>query len=189
MAADAPDWERVVVVISGGGVSDAPDWQRTVTGPGGSSVGGYASLTGAGETSTPGELDQAGPFQVVNTVGAPGIDLVDISTAGISLTCLGAGKLLLTAGGGGGFAATDNGSGGDMSIEASTGDIVLIGGAGVNLQVLPTGLELNYPLSFGSGTPAVSGVPTVSGSKAGNAALASLLTALATFGLVVDATT
>ena len=40
MAVDAPDWERVVALISGGAVSDAPDWQRTVTGPGAAPVGG-----------------------------------------------------------------------------------------------------------------------------------------------------
>jgi hypothetical protein len=32
---DAPDWQRVITIKSGGGLTDAPDWERIVTGPGG----------------------------------------------------------------------------------------------------------------------------------------------------------
>lgn len=40
MASDAPDWQKVLVLQSGGTVSDAPDWQRVATGPGSSPLGG-----------------------------------------------------------------------------------------------------------------------------------------------------
>lgn len=33
---DAPDFQTVVVVVSGGTPTDTPDWERQVTGPGGS---------------------------------------------------------------------------------------------------------------------------------------------------------
>jgi hypothetical protein len=32
---DSPDWQNIITLISGGGVTDAPDWQEVVTGPGG----------------------------------------------------------------------------------------------------------------------------------------------------------
>lgn len=81
MAQDAPDWQRVVNVTAGPGMTDAPDWERVVVGPGGGSVGGgYASLTGAGETSTPGDLKQIGGFVVDDSQGH-----------GISLGAAGAG--------------------------------------------------------------------------------------------------
>ena len=38
--ADSPDWQRLVVITSGGGLTDAPDWQRVVTGPGANPVPG-----------------------------------------------------------------------------------------------------------------------------------------------------
>ena len=50
---------------------------------------GYASLTGAGETATPGALVQAGPFTVENTAAfgsGTGIDLKDTGDAGILIT-------------------------------------------------------------------------------------------------------
>lgn len=41
MAMDSPDWQNIITLTSGGGVSDAPDWQTVVTGPGGTQpVGG-----------------------------------------------------------------------------------------------------------------------------------------------------
>jgi hypothetical protein len=65
-----------------------------------------------------------------------------------------------------------------VSIDAGTGEALrLSGGAGVRLF---------NNLGF-YGATAIS-KPTVSGSKAGNAALGSLLTALATLGLVTDST-
>lgn len=54
-------------------------------------------------------------------------------------------------------------------------------------QLLPKVGGITGPIGF-QGSPAIS-KPTVTGAKAGNAALADLLTTLATYGLIVDATT
>ena len=43
-------------------------WLNNLSAP--TSSGGYASLTGPGETTTPGALTQLGPFTVVDTAGA-----------------------------------------------------------------------------------------------------------------------
>lgn len=64
MASDAPDYQTVIVIVPPGTSTDCPDWQHQVTGPGGTGVGGYASLTGPGETSTDGALYQTGAFYV-----------------------------------------------------------------------------------------------------------------------------
>lgn len=42
---DAPDWQRIVQLISGGTLTDAPDWERVVTGPGGAALGGVTWST------------------------------------------------------------------------------------------------------------------------------------------------
>jgi len=39
---DAPDFQEIVHIQTGGALSDAPDWQRNVTGPGGGIVQGFA---------------------------------------------------------------------------------------------------------------------------------------------------
>lgn len=85
MASDAPDWQKVIVIVSGGTVTDAPDWERVVTGPGGGFVGGYASMTGTGATNPAGKLHQTGPFEVTD----PNADLVfsvDALTGEIDMT-------------------------------------------------------------------------------------------------------
>jgi hypothetical protein len=38
-ATDAPDWQTIITLQSGGAVTDAPDWTDVVTGPGGTPVG------------------------------------------------------------------------------------------------------------------------------------------------------
>lgn len=89
----APDFAYTVVQVTHVGAG-APDFQRVVVGPGGASVGGYASLTGPGETATPGDLDQEGGFTVNDSgtginlnspVGGGGITLDEHSGAGINL--------------------------------------------------------------------------------------------------------
>lgn len=87
------------------------------------------------------------------------------------------------------------GYGGSIIIQAGLG-----GGAGVDgevslgVQSLGTGVTVStasiggaIALGFFGGTPAAK--PTVTGSRGGNAALASLLTALATLGLITNNTT
>ncbi len=73
MTKDSPDFQLTITVDTVA-PNDSPDWQITAVGPGGASVGGYKSLTGPGETATPGDLTQAGGFTVNDTVG-DGIEL------------------------------------------------------------------------------------------------------------------
>jgi hypothetical protein len=96
VATDVEDWQKVVTVVpSFVPGTDVPDWETVVVGPGGGSVGGYASLTGPGETATPGDLDQEGGFTVhdvngdgifleagSNGTGSGGLYLANNSTAG-----------------------------------------------------------------------------------------------------------
>jgi hypothetical protein len=64
VSADFEDWTRGLELVTDD-MSDFPDWTvaAQVTGGGG---GGYASLTGDGQTDTPGELDQAGRFTITD---------------------------------------------------------------------------------------------------------------------------
>jgi hypothetical protein len=63
------------------------------------------------------------------------------------------------------------------------------GGGGIilNPNATPTDVTLNLPATAGT-LVATTGI-TVTGARGGNAALASLLTALATSGLITDGTT
>ncbi len=61
----------------------------------------YESLTGAGESATPGALVQAGPFMVRNTAAfgsGTGIDLLDTGDAGILITNNGTNSTYASAG-------------------------------------------------------------------------------------------
>lgn len=115
---DAPDWQNVVTVVSGG-VTDAPDWQQIVAGPGGTAVGGYASLTGPGQTTTPGRLTQAGEL-IINNVSS-GFILFISGTGTSSILCTsGSGGTALNSSGQVNFHATSAaGSGNQMTIEVS----------------------------------------------------------------------
>ena len=64
------------------------------------------------------------------------------------------------------------------------GTVVLVGGLELNGDLNMNGHEVTVASQFESSPP-----PVVSGSKSGNAALASLITALASLGLIVDKTT
>ena len=75
-------------------------------------------------------------------------------------------------------AQTIGGSGSDGT---STLEVTHTGSSGL------AGVQFNCPVGFNSTAPIAK--PTVTGSKAGNAALASLITALASLGLVTDSTT
>ncbi len=145
-----------------------------------------------------------------------GINLVGHGLGGIHLTESTAGHIALTANGTGGVSLTDNGTGGIGITAASSGGITMLAGnsgltsptgvsiteagagagTGVTIQSnlrsvdIEAGAKLSLnanQLSFFSATG--TGKPTITGSKGGNAALASLLTALAGFGLIVDSTT
>jgi hypothetical protein len=69
VTAGAPDFQYTVTSVLTVGAG-APDFQRVIVGPGGTSVGGYASLTGPGQTATPGDLTQAGGLEVDAPAGS-----------------------------------------------------------------------------------------------------------------------
>jgi hypothetical protein len=83
--------------------------------------------------------------------------------------------------------ATDGTNNGQVNIDHTGVEIKTVGAADVtidparNIKMSGTGLGF-------FGTPAIA-KPTVSGSKGGNAALTSLITALANYGLITDSTT
>ncbi len=174
--------------LSQGGIQEltSMDGSVTITDPFGpitdlSATGGggthYASLIGVGQTVTPGALSQSGAFSVI--LGASGtalssglaVQLLDHSTAGYGIT------VSSTNG-------TVNVSGNVAIISGTLGaEVFSHGSAGVVIAAL--GDRLNF---FGqTGGPA--GRPTVTGSRSGNAALASLLTALASMNLIGDGST
>jgi len=149
------------------------------------SAGGvYASLTGPGQASTPGKLTQLGDFTVADNTGAgSGISLTTGSTAVLPIF-LAANDGILNGNMAG---ITLSGSGtGSANIQAGHG-------SGANIAVTATGtatgaIQLNAPrIGFFGGATAVK--QTANGSRSANVALASLLTALSTAGLITDATT
>lgn len=166
----------------------------------------YASLTGPGETVTPGKLTQAGDF-TVNAAEGGGIHLNDISSgdlAGIALVETGEAAIVLVA-----SDALDKDLGGIVAIEGANqvsvtaGDgtqLVLTGGVNPNNAVLGAsgitqvygvdstviGFSILSAIGFFGGGGGVKAV--VTGSKGGNAALASLITYLASLDLLVDGT-
>lgn len=175
MTQDAPDWQRVVTVVTA--VSgDAPDWERVVVGPGGVPIGsGYASLTGAGETVTPGDLDQEGGFVVnVPVASSTGLQLSNESPIEVVVNDNSGYGIVIDEGGGGidgGIQLIDHGGGGITLTDNGAGGLVF---------------QSNFMSFF---TNPVVAQPTVTGSRGGNAALASLLTALNALGLIIDSST
>jgi hypothetical protein len=120
-----------------------------------------------------------GRLDVLNTITATGPGGLNLIGA---LGAPAASMILNNNADGGGHAQIKLGASGSVfAVTNSSGDnVLLMGGSGdVNLQ---GGLGL-------FGTPAVSSKPSVTGSRGGNPALASLLTALASYGLVTDSTT
>jgi hypothetical protein len=87
MTQDSPDFQLTITVETMA-PDDSPDWQITAVGPGGVSVGGYKSLTGPGQTATPGDLTQAGGFTVDDSEGH-GIDLTSPGDVGVQSNVVG----------------------------------------------------------------------------------------------------
>lgn len=150
-----------------------------------SSGGGtYASLTGPGQTVTPGKLTQLGDFTVSdNGTTGTGISFSTGSTAALPIF-LSANDGLV---GGNVASITLSGSGtGDVAIQAGTG-----GGAVIHVTAsgtAPGTIALDAPkLGFFGGSPVAKQI--ANGSRGGNAALTSLLAGLATAGLITDSTT
>ena len=148
--ADNPDFQTTVTVTFTPPTADNPDWQQTITGPGGVPVGGggYASLTGPGQSATPGELDQAGAFQAFDTTPGGssmlldtvnGIELIDNSSTGIVLQ-ESTGPIAIQA---------QTGSSG-VTIDSESAE-TFIGGAGVNIQAGAPGVLSHFLFTGESG--------------------------------------
>lgn len=240
---DSPDYQETAVTVSAtGDTPDAPDYQRVVVGPGAVPIGGgYKSLTGDGETTTPGDLTQAGGL-TVDVSSDMGVAVTNSGAGAITLDNKGVGPIKLVNTAGGGIVLDDEGEGLTLNAAANAsltagGALTITGGGGsvwtttgsltigdTNLQDLDlvaeasssvmhmraddiyigtqydfkvagtieigdtsggTETTINFPMGFGTSASR----QTVTGSKGGNAALASLLTALQTYGLIVDSTT
>jgi len=147
-----------------------------------SSSGGYDSLTGAGETATPGALVQAGPF-TVNAGASPGVTFNAAQSTGYGFTvdCTASAGILLEQAVGGSGCEIRMAPGG-ASMDLICPGAISITAWGTNEPITLTSAKLGF---FG-GPNGTQQTPT--GSRGGNAALASLLTALAAYGLIVDGT-
>jgi len=138
-------------------------------------------------------IDNAGAFRggtgTTGTTGGAGASVTLAGgTGGAGSTTNGAGGAITISGGAVGGGAGTGGSSGSVAIKAgnpgtgSGGSVQIQNSSGLaRIQVNDIGIGF-----FGGTTTAK---PTVTGSRGGNAALASLLTALATLGLLTDSTT
>lgn len=97
------------------------------------------------------------------------------------------GQMLFSSGSGSGIFFA---SGGVFSVTAPSGINMGVTTGPINLKVANANiLSIGVGPTLGMFGSVGTGQPTITGSKGGNTALASLITALAAFGLVIDATT
>lgn len=180
--------------------------------------GGYASLTGPGEATSPGDLTQAGGFEVdipstdpngftVSNNSANFTQFINLdataqflvnNSVGGPVRLLGnnlAGAIQLLAGLNG-KVTIDGQLGGTTLVQGPVvhitgvelaGSSVVINGAGAPGTEVVGSLQIDNQIGFYGTTPI--NQRTVIGSRGGNAALASLLSQLAAYGLIVDGTT
>ena len=124
----------------------------------------------------------------VGLTGAAGVTLTD--TSGIF-----SGGIILTSDNTStGIQILTTASGGRILLDSSLYDIQLSAASNITLDsgtlvILSgtTGVQINSDVGFFGTTPVAQ--PTITGSRGGNAALASLLTALADYGLIIDSST
>lgn len=137
-------------------------------------AGAYASLTGPGETTTPGALTQIGDFTVEESGGLTFFALVggQFFVQATLIDMASTGGVIVDDTSSTGFQFGEAGSGPISFDNAGTGGIIFNGGSG----------------GIGFAGTAVA-YPTITGSRGGNVALANLLTALAGLGLITDSTT
>jgi hypothetical protein len=182
-------------------VDGAPDWQRVVTGPGGGSVGsGYASLTGAGELTTPGALTQLGGFTVTDHSDG-GVTLQETGIAQIAITTVDTEIDIVT--GVGPLAKIKVQAGADLDLSAA-GDINLVTanvvqiGSQINLDTLLINIaggafaQLGFYGNPGAQIQSITGALSTVADPAAQAVLTSIIAALAVahgVGLVLDTTT
>jgi hypothetical protein len=159
--------------------------------------GGYASLTGPGESITPGMLTQLGAFTVTDTDVSHGITLSTTGSTFVATSTNGANSSSVTLNGG---TATMTGTGVVSVTSSGTGSTHIGSAVGVVVQapgvsIIGSGSPAAVEICRGSGDKlvffATNGAfqQTIVGSRGGNVALANLLTALQDYGLVLDSTT
>lgn len=141
---DFADWTHgITIVESGAPMTDFADWTIPVeVVPGGGGTG-YASLTGNGETHTPGNLTQEGGLSVFDTigggfvVGATGV--IDIETTNgnpVKLVNNGTGGTTIHSSGSGPVTILADGNSGGVQVKANNGsgtnfvDIQAVGNGG-----------------------------------------------------------
>jgi hypothetical protein len=123
-------------------------WCNNVVAP----AAGYASLTGPGQTVTPGELDQAGSFWVnadpggwfgvYSSVSGAGSFIMNTAVGdGITMSIPTSGTITLSTAGNANTAISDTGSGGITIISVFAGVLVAAEGATLTLQA-GTGIQL-----------------------------------------------
>lgn len=143
MPSDSPDWQEVANITAAAAMSDGPDWQLVITPAGGGSFGGYASLTGPGQTASPGALTQQGGL----TVNDPNGDGVTVQSEGfVTIIAESADSVLIATTGGGGISVSSDG-GLDLTDssttaltieETGTGGIAIVdAGSGADILTLP----------------------------------------------------
>jgi hypothetical protein len=193
LAGDNVTLEAVEQTLTPYNPMDVPDTGIVTINATGSGGGGYASLTGPGETTTPGDLTQAGGFTVNDSLG-DGINF-NSPLNGVNVTA-GSFSSETTAGTG----LEDDSSDGIVLDETGSGGILIQSISGITLTNGGTGLGILLNggpyITVGASGDTVgfygqSGItkPTITGSRGGNAALGVLLTVLQSMGLIVNSTT
>ena len=142
------------------------------------------AATGMTQTVTTGAfaLDVQGNSLLAQTAGGQ-VSLQSHNNDALSLVANGTGALILNGGLGlvsviGAAITLSTGAGSDLNLTAGGTGNILLNAVGDDITL--TSLNLGF-----YGTTAAP-QPTITGSRAGNAALASLLTELATLGLIID---
>jgi hypothetical protein len=156
--------------------------------------GGYASLTGTGETTTPGDLTQDGGFTVNDSAG----DGITLDSTGGTITEDGDQIRLNSVDGTfitntttDGINVSDNSTTGIHIIENEADAPITLtttSGSTDTITLTTSDINLNCSVKLGFFGNLVA-QQVVTGSRGGNTALASLLTALANTGLIIDSST
>lgn len=202
----------IIEIVAGANVTVTDGFGPVVTIAASGGGGGYASLTGPGQTVTPGALTQAGPFTVdgdfgvsdspttfaVTTSGiagntSGGSRLISFIAGNGNVACgVGFGAALGITGGSGNGATVEALNNGSINISSTNGQpVTIVASHDLLLSSANTGTIVGSALGDSVGFFGISGTtrPFINGSRGGNAALAALLTALDAMGLIHDATT
>lgn len=167
----------------------------SASGNGGIAIGQTAASAGTGAIAIGRQASAAANEFVSGCPASQGFQITNVyfgsgkvDAAPVSYTINGSGGLGTNIAGAtlnlGGGKATGNAAGGSVRLQTSTA-----GATGTVLQTLATVLEAAAGNKLGFFGVAAAARPAAAGSRAGNAALASLLTALVTLGLITDSTT